>query len=121
MLKIADDTIGIINLIVVSGCINTESSRGKERLDVIKSNTSALLKEAYAKSNDSKSSIRFYNLIISTLKLMMSVETYIYPNVIGYVEFVNKLMCNRYNLCKEIEEEQMKITAKRIKKQLDEE
>lgn len=97
MVEVAKDTIKVIEGVIKAGkyCHIFE-------YDIIEE-TENILKEFNKRKEVSKSSIKLYNLLLNTLLLIRNNKNF-EDNV--YVDTVSKLTYNRYQIKKEIEEEQ---------------
>ena len=97
MIEVAKDTVKLIEDVITAGkqlymCYNFEYIGEAEKI----------LREFNKRKEVSKSSIKLYNLLCNTLLLIRNKDNF----DIVYVETISKLTYNRYQIKKEIEEEQ---------------
>lgn len=98
MLNISKQTIELIDIVIINGYFTSKDGR-----NFIKEKTNNLLKEINERKKVSTSPTRLFNLLINTLLLIKNDENFC---ILYYVDTISKLAYNRYQINKEIEEEE---------------
>ena len=104
MLNISKQIIGLIEVVIINGYFTREDGR-----NLIKERVNNLLKEINERKKVSTSPTRLFNLLINTLLLMKNEENF---HILHYVDTISKLTYNRYQINKEIEEEERALGKK---------
>lgn len=99
MIKVAKDTIKVIECAILCGC-NALTEEGEQ---LKKNVVNGLLDELNKRKTVSNSSIKFFNLLLNSILLLKNENNF---KVENYVDTVSKLTYNRYQIKKEIEEEE---------------
>ena len=107
MLNISKMTIGIIETVIINGYFTS-----KDGQNLIKERVNNLLEEINERKKVSTSPTRLFNLLINTLLLMKNDENF---HILHYVDTISKLTYNRYQINKEIEEEERALEKKTVK------
>ena len=98
MLNISKKTIELIDIVIINGYLTREHQK-----NFIKEKVNNLLEEINERKKVSTSPTRLFNLLINTLLLIKNEENCC---ILYYVDTVSKLTYNRYQISKEIEEEE---------------
>lgn len=109
MIEVAKETLTIIEDVVRYGMhyfVFEES---------IKFNADNILQKINERKAVSKSSVKFFNLLLNSIFLIRNKDNFKFEN---YVDTVSKLTYNRYQIKKEIEEEQRAL-AKKIREEIE--
>lgn len=107
MLNISKKTIELIEIVIINGYLTREHQK-----NLIKEKVNNLLEEINERKKVSTSPTRLFNLLINTLLLIKNEENFC---ILYYVDTVSKLTYNRYQINKEIEEEERALGKKTVK------
>lgn len=107
MLNISKKTIELIDIVIINGYLTREHQK-----NLIKEKVNNLLEEINERKKVSTSPTRLFNLLINTLLIMKNDENF---RILYYVDTVSKLTYNRYQINKEIEEEERALGKKTVK------
>lgn len=110
MLKIAKQTVILIETVIENGYFTSDNTR-----NIIKGIVNNLLEGINKRKKVSTSPTKLFNLLINTLLLIKNEENF---DMYHYVDTISKLTYNRYQIKKEIEEEERTL-AKKIKKAIE--
>lgn len=110
MLKIAKQSVNLIETVIENGYFTIENTR-----NMIKERVNNLLEEINERKKVSTSPTKLFNLLINTLLLIKNEENL---DWCYYVDTISKLTYNRYQIKKEIEEEE-KALAKKIREEIE--
>ena len=100
MLNISKKTIELIDIVIINGYL---TSKDEHQKNLIKEKVNNLLEEINERKKVSTSPTRLFNLLINTLLIIKNDENF---RILYYVDTISKLTYNRYQINKEIEEEE---------------
>lgn len=110
MLEIAKKSVSLIETIIIDGYFTVDFER-----TMAKESVNKLLEEINERKKVSTSPTKLFNLIINTLLLIKNEENF---SILHYVDTISKLTYNRYQIKKEIEEEERAL-AKKIREKIE--
>lgn len=110
MLKIAKQTVNLIETVIENGYFTGDIAR-----NMVKERVNNLLERINERKKVSTSPTKLFNLLINTLLLIKNEENL---DMYHYVDTISKLTYNRYQIKKEIEEEERAL-AKKISKEIE--
>lgn len=110
MIEVAKDVIKVIEGFILCGSNHPEEIKQMKK-DVV----NVLLNELNKRKLVSNSSIKFFNLLLSSILLLKNENNF---KVENYVDTISKLTYNRYQIKKHIEEEQI-VLAKKIREEIE--
>lgn len=110
MLKIAKQSVTLIETVIENGYFTSDNFR-----NTIKERVNNLLEEINERKKVSTSPTKLFNLLINTLLLIKNEENL---DMYRYVDTISKLTYNRYQIKKEIEEEERTL-AKKIREKIE--
>lgn len=110
MLEIAKHLIYLIETVIENGYFTSDNIRNR-----IKERVNNLLEEINERKKVSTSPTKLFNLLINTLLLIKNEENLDWGH---YVDTISKLTYNRYQIKKEIEEEERAL-AKKIREKIE--
>jgi hypothetical protein len=104
MLKIAKQTVILIETVIENGYFTSDNTR-----NIIKGRVNNLLEGINKRKKVSTSPTKLFNLLINTLLLIKNEENL---DMYHYVDTISKLTYNRYQIKKEIEDEENTFQSK---------
>jgi hypothetical protein len=110
MLEIAKQSVNLIETVIENGYFTIDNTR-----NMIKERVNNLLEEINERKKVSTSPTKLFNLLINTLLLIKNEENL---DMYHYVDTISKLTYNRYQIKKEIEEEERAL-AKKIREKIE--
>ena len=110
MLKIAKQSVNLIETVIENGYFTSDNFR-----NTIKERVNNLLEEINERKKVSTSPTKLFNLLLNTLLLIKNEENL---DMYHYVDTISKLTYNRYQIKKEIEEEEIAL-AKKIREKIE--
>ena len=110
MLKIAKQSVNLIETVIENGYFTGDIAR-----NMVKERVNNLLERINERKKVSTSPTKLFNLLINTLLLIKNEENL---DMYHYVDTISKLTYNRYQIKKEIEEEERAL-AKKISKEIE--